>query len=50
MSDCGGHDQGEDSRGDPEDLQYQEWLHAWGRGRSEEGESVGFWVMGWGNE
>lgn len=33
MPDCCRHDQGKDSWGDPEDIQHQEWLHPWGRGR-----------------
>lgn len=41
------HDKGQDSRGDPQDLQHKEWLHPWGRRGDSQGEPVGLWV---GNE
>jgi hypothetical protein len=48
LPDGGGHDQGEDAGGDPEDIQHQERLHAGGGGRGAEREPVGVRVgRGW---
>ena len=44
MPDGGGHDQGQDAGGDPEDVQHQERLHARGGGRGAEREPVGLRV------
>ena len=44
MSDSGRHDQGEDTRGDPQDIQHQERLHSWGRRGGSQGECLGIWV------
>ncbi len=46
LPDCCWHDQGEDSWGDPQDLQHQERLHPWGGRGDPQGEPVGFWVEG----
>ena len=40
LQDCGQHDQGQDSRGDPQDVQHQERLHADRGGAGAQGERV----------
>lgn len=50
LPNCCRHDQGEDSRGDPQDLQHQEWLLSrWRRGGSER-EPMGIRVKDWSDE
>ena len=44
LPDCCWHDQGQNPRGDPQDLQHQEWLHPWGGRGDPQGEPVGLWV------
>ena len=44
LPDSGRYDQGKNSWGNPQDIQYQEWLHTRGRGGGSQGEPMGFWV------
>lgn len=44
MSNCGRHDQGEDTWGNSQDIQHKKWLYSGGGGRSSQGERMGVWV------
>ena len=45
VSKCSRSDEGENPRGDPRPLPYQERLHQGGRRRGQEGERLGIWLV-----